>query len=158
LGLFDWFTKKQLSKAEINSIDQTEWVKQKYTIDQIIINECNKLQDQNDLVISLETGLHKEFVTKIILNLFIDNFGYELGAIHGMSYNVTEVAKTRNEQIVNSFFEKIDRMSGAYHFRDIRLLKKCYKTIADQVCMIGRNSGREKYHLFKDTIIKGWNH
>lgn len=150
MGIFDWFTKRTLTKAEINSIMIREWEMKRNTIDQIIINECNKLDNQEDLALSLRTGLHKEFVTKTILDLFIDNFGYELGFIHGTNYNVEEVARTRNEQVMKSFFDRMDMLN----WKDLHKIKKCYKEIAKQVCIIGRSSGRDNYSLFKDTLIR----
>jgi hypothetical protein len=154
MGFFDFFIKKTLSKAEINSILEREWHLQKPAIDQIVITECEKLGNREDLIITLETGLHKEFVSKITLDLFIDNFSYEIGAIHGLSADVVNIAKTQNYTVINSFLSKIDSLKWNYTFIDSEKLKKCYEQIALRVCNIGQARGKENYYLFKDTIIR----
>ncbi|MDQ1143808.1 hypothetical protein QE429_000635 [Bacillus sp. SORGH_AS 510] len=154
MGLFDFFTKRTLSKAEINSILEREWHLQKPLIDQIVITECEKLVNKEDLIIILESGLHKEFVSKILLDLFIDNFGYQLGAIHGLRADVVDVPMNRNTTIINSFKNKINALNQNYPFKDSEMLKNCYEQIAMKVCTIGQERGKENYYLFKDTIIR----
>ncbi|WP_462410412.1 hypothetical protein [Neobacillus sp. Marseille-QA0830] len=154
MGLFDWFGKRTLSKAEMNRIIENEWLQQKSRVDEIIITECQSVRYQDDLGICLESGLHKEFVQKLILDLFIDNFGYELGAIHGTSYNVTEITNRNNGRILEDFLAKIDRLAPHYPFRDIHTLKQCYQRIGQRVIRIGRERGKENYSLFKDTLVR----
>lgn len=154
MGLFDFFMKKTLSKAEINSILQREWQLQKPIIDEIVISECEKLVNKDDLFICLETGLHKEFVTKVTLDLFIDNFGYEMGQIHGTSADVYNIASTRNQSVINSFLSKLDLLNRSHQFNDVARIKKCYEQISLRVCNVGRTRGNHNYSLFKDSIIR----
>ncbi|TLS38585.1 hypothetical protein [Pseudalkalibacillus caeni] len=102
----------------------------------------------------LETGIHKEFVSKVILDLFIDNFGYELGEIHGSPYDVEKVREIQNTKVLNSFFDKIDRQDQITPFHKIKSLKSCYEKIASEACRIGTEQGREHYFLFKDSIYR----